>query len=743
MTIFKVSFRGRAISAFSRGALMLMLLAGFLLAGCTTPPTVSQGTGAPNLSKPGDAASARLANVHGTVEVKTNGGQWTPFQSGKTLKSGQQLRTSALSNATLVFYDGSWLYLGAEAEIKLDALNARTSGARIVQITQVSGESRHEVAQSDDPDSRYEVNTPTGNGSATATEFTVLVLPDQLTQFWVESGSVAVNNMDVTVMVLAGQTTSILSQEPPFEPEFRISGEGQVMQIDMESVISPKSAPNAQGNQNEKISLCHATGSTTNPYIAITVARQGATHGHESHAGDIIPVPADGCPVSAPAASTSWNIAGQTFTSAAGMVVFGNPQPGDWVSFEGRQFENGSRFVDRIVLLSHSSENQFTFTGKVEAIGDMTWSISGRTVQVNNLTMIEAGLKPGDNVQVSGNRAEDGTFWATSLNLSQGAGANFQFAGILTDIGGDTWVISGVKVSVGPNTMFYGDFVVGNPVAVTGVVQENGDWLATTINLVTPAGYRFEFTGVVENLNPWTVAGVSFDTADWTEMDAGIAVGTKVRVAGIVSADGVWIAERIEQLDTEHATSFAFFGPVLSLTPWNVGGISLTVDERTTIKGEIVLGEMVKVSGWILTDGAWLATEIKHTGLHLGQGCFTVSGVVQSINGDQILLTDGQTLVLTEGVVVDGEILPASLVRYQLCVDAQGQNTLVSIRVVYQLEYLPQDGKAVICHIPPGNSGNRHTIEVSQSDVPAHLGHGDTEGPCASEKMDKQPKQKK
>ncbi|MFA8341395.1 MAG: hypothetical protein ACEPO8_00355 [Rhodothermaceae bacterium] len=38
--------------------------------------------------------------------------------------------------------------------------------------------------------------------------------------------------------------------------------------------------------------------------------------------------------------------------------------------------------------------------------------------------------------------------------------------------------------------------------------------------------------------------------------------------------------------------------------------------------------------------------------------------------------------------------------------------------------------KVKICHIPPGNPSNRHTIMVSQSAVAAHLAHGDTMGDC-------------
>ncbi len=59
------------------------------------------------------------------------------------------------------------------------------------------------------------------------------------------------------------------------------------------------------------------------------------------------------------ATPTQWNIAGQIFNTGANTVIFGNPQVGDWVSFEGHLLADGSRFADRIVLLNHSPENQF------------------------------------------------------------------------------------------------------------------------------------------------------------------------------------------------------------------------------------------------------------------------------------------------------------------------------------------------------------------------------------------------
>ncbi len=48
-------------------------------------------------------------------------------------------------------------------------------------------------------------------------------------------------------------------------------------------------------NSNDKITICHATGSKKNPYNEITVSVNGL-NGHDKHQGDIIPAPAGGCP---------------------------------------------------------------------------------------------------------------------------------------------------------------------------------------------------------------------------------------------------------------------------------------------------------------------------------------------------------------------------------------------------------------------------------------------------------------
>ena len=141
-----------------------------------------------------DPQSATLNSTRGVVEVQANDGTWAAVHEGEIVKAGQRIRTGALSSVTLAFYDGSRAHLGPYSEASIDALDARTSGPRVVKLTQWIGESDHSVAASSDPASAYEVNTPSGSGTAKGTLFHVLVTSTLLVRFDVDEGSVAVTS---------------------------------------------------------------------------------------------------------------------------------------------------------------------------------------------------------------------------------------------------------------------------------------------------------------------------------------------------------------------------------------------------------------------------------------------------------------------------------------------------------------------------------------------------------------------
>jgi cysteine-rich repeat protein len=57
---------------------------------------------------------------------------------------------------------------------------------------------------------------------------------------------------------------------------------------------------------------------------------------------------------------------------------------------------------------------------------------------------------------------------------------------------------------------------------------------------------------------------------------------------------------------------------------------------------------------------------------------------------------------------------------------------LLSILLIGWTTIAHADKKVTLCHAPPGNPGNAHTITVGEPAVRAHLAHGDTLGACGA-----------
>jgi uncharacterized protein DUF5666/FecR-like protein len=567
-----------------------------------------------------DPQHAVLAEARGLVEIQSGDGTWLAANAGQTLAAGQRVRTGALSAVTLAFYDGSVARLGPSAEVSVDSLDAQKTGVRVILLTQWSGESKHDVAHSDVAGSRYEVATPSGVGSAKGTSFRVSVTA-LLVRFDVDEGVVAVTNLNITVLVVAGQTTLIPPDQPPQEPVFHISGEGEVTAI-----------------------------------------------------------------------GTTWRIGGQTFLTNSSTVIVGDPQIGDWVSVEGRILPDGTRFADRITLLQHSTENQFSFTGTVEVISDTQWTIAGRVVHVDSVTNIEAGIAVGDQVEVQGGIAKDGTWWASSIALS--AANTFEFTGVVQSIISDTWTISGISVTVNVSTTIDAGIVVSDVVHVKGEILDDGTWQATSIQKAAES--TFDFVGVVMSMDPWIVSGIPISVTEETQIDEGIAIGNRVRAKGRVLADGTWLAESITQIDEGKRHHVEFTAKVESIDPWIVGSVPVSVTKQTKIDNGIAVGDLVTVKGNLLPDGTVIAKEIRRAAPT--QGCVEISVVVQTVSADQVVLLDGQTIPLNEKVKVKGKPAVASVVVVRVCADKDGNLTVVSIVVVHQLDKLPP---------PPQNNGDQ------------------------------------
>jgi len=54
----------------------------------------------------------------------------------------------------------------------------------------------------------------------------------------------------------------------------------------------------------------------------------------------------------------------------------------------------------------------------------------------------------------------------------------------------------------------------------------------------------------------------------------------------------------------------------------------------------------------------------------------------------------------------------------------------IAIAGFYVPGAMAEEAKVDVCHIPPGNPANAHTITISENALSAHLDHGDHLGPC-------------
>ncbi len=434
----------------------------------------------------------------------------------------------------------------------------------------------------------------------------------------------------------------------------------------------------------------------------------------------------------------TWIIAGQSFDVISETVIIGNPEVGDIVRVEGHLVPGENPVADRIELLSAPEENRFRLTGIVELIDEDYWIVAGQNISVTAETEIESGIEVDDLVRVSGIiEVPGGNLVAEEIELiDDDPRMPFEFVGVVTDIVGDEWTISGVTIMTDGDTEIEDIIVPGDTVSVEGWILPDGTWLAKEIKKVD-GGATFSFTGIVDSIDPWQVAGISFETRSWTLIEPDIEIGDLVRVSGIILNDGTWVASSIERIDDE-VLQIVFVGTVDEMDPWVINGLPIDTDEETEIIGEIEEGDTVLVTALILADGTWYALEIEKLDLEIEEGCVTITAVITEINGDRIVFADGRTVLLDAGIVVDGELRVGSVVLIVACVN-DGVIEIISITVIYTPIIIPPppdvpptpgggNNKIVVCHKP--NTPAEKNLSIPEPALGGHLGHGDIVGPC-------------
>jgi hypothetical protein len=412
----------------------------------------------PSVFNPLAPHHAKLLEVRGVVEVQTEDGVWAAASRDEILESGQRVRTGALSSAQIAFYDGSVAYLEAETEVSLDHLGQADDQSRIVELTQWVGETDHNVAPAYSANGHYEVHTPSGSGVAKGTFFHVSVTPALVVRFSVDEGAVEVTNVDVTVIVVAGQLTTITVDEPPAEPAFRVTGEGEVTEVGETWVIAGKTFATHGG-----------TIIVGNPQPGDWVHVDGHLGAGTRVADRIVLLyrsPTDRFTITGEVearGTVSWRVARQEIAIGVGTDIEDEEdiKIGDLVHVEGVIEEGGTLLAESIRKVAETGLS-FTFVGVVEGMTDTYWTISGISVTVGDDTVIYDDPEPevGHVVQVSGVMDEEGAWLATEIKLVEetlGEGC-LQIAALVLRVDEDLLVLQdGSTLPLDPKTVVEGN----------------------------------------------------------------------------------------------------------------------------------------------------------------------------------------------------------------------------------------------------------------------------------------------
>ena len=187
----------------------------------------------------------------------------------------------------------------------------------------------------------------------------------------------------------------------------------------------------------------------------------------------------------------SWKIGGQVFLVNTATEIKGSLSAGDLAKVHFVKDSSDAMTATEIEPAPKTSSDDSNlsgsnneFTGKVEAFSPESWTVSGRVFQVNSQTEIKDVIFLGDVVKVHVLSDPSGALIAREIELAgnnQAHNSEKKLTGTLEQISSTQATISGIVVTITPQTVLDSGLVIGQKVKAEVITGSDGVMTALEI----------------------------------------------------------------------------------------------------------------------------------------------------------------------------------------------------------------------------------------------------------------------
>lgn len=195
--------------------------------------------------------------------------------------------------------------------------------------------------------------------------------------------------------------------------------------------------------------------------------------------------------------------------------------------------------------------------------------------------------------------------------------------------------IGGFAIVLPLDVKVEGELVLGRVAEVKGVFIDDNTLRADHIEVEEEEEHsQFELKGPIASLEPLTVAGRIVVLRPDAAVEGVPEIGLVASIEGELREDGSVLASALKVEHLKKETELR--GIVTSLEPLIVGKTVIVLDPDTDVEGLPSIGALVELEGSFLTDGRFLASEIKVSEGESGAEERQVKGVIVEILGTEI-----------------------------------------------------------------------------------------------------------